>query len=593
MTILTLSNLVALSLQLAAIAGAALLALRLLRIEAPAVRYVLLRGALAICLALPLLQPWQPFESGPDRPGITAAVADARVAADGAPDAGGGAAALPDTWTTVLVVVLLAGVFARLAWVGAGVARLRTLRRAGEVSPATGEHEDLLRVIGTRAAIRYVAGLGQPVTFGFRHPVVLLPLSLQAHTPGIRRAVIAHELWHVRRRDWMWTVVEESVRAAFWFHPLMWMLLSAIQSTREEVVDELSILSTGSRRSYIDALLAYADASPLFAANAFARRRHLVHRMVLISKEAVMSARHVVASSAAVAASVLAAGWLGVQAFPLVQEPGAGPFNVRPGPVEQRARPVTAENPVPRRLHHVPADYPGEAASVGARGSVDVILTLDETGHVAESRAVRMRAAFDGQPGMFQFRAPGDLQRMVTARYPGLPADRVTAYVQALTAMAASAVRAVNAWTYAPPADGPISFGFHVGVPAEDGEPAPPPPPPPPPPPTQPAVQERPGWPAGDGALRVGGNIKPPTKIRNVNPVYPEDAKAQKIQGVVIVEARIEPDGLVSDTRILRSIPMLDAAAVEAVRQWEFTPTWLNGEAVPVIMTVTVNFTLQ
>jgi protein TonB len=307
-----------------------------------------------------------------------------------------------------------------------------------------------------------------------------------------------------------------------------------------------------------------------------------------------MSARRVVASSLVVAGSVVLAGWFSVHAFPLEQQPGSlDLFAVRPGPVEQRARPVTAENPVPRRLHHVPADYPGEAARVGARGSVDVILTLDETGHVAESRAVRIRAAFDGQAGMFQFRAPGDLQRTVAARYPGLPADRVTAYVQALTAMAASAVRAVNAWTYAPPADGPISFGFHVGVPAEDGEPAPPPPPPPPPPPTQSAVQERSGWPAGDGALRVGGNIKPPTKIRNVNPVYPEDAKAQKVQGVVIIEARIEPDGRVGDVRILRSIPMLDEAALEAVRQWEFTPTWLNGEPVPVIMTVTLNFTLQ
>ena len=61
----------------------------------------------------------------------------------------------------------------------------------------------------------------------------------------------------------------------------------------------------------------------------------------------------------------------------------------------------------------------------------------------------------------------------------------------------------------------------------------------------------------------------------------------------MIIEARIEPDGSVSETRILRSIPMLDDAAVDAVRQWKFTPTLLNGQAVPVIMTTTVNFTLQ
>ena len=61
----------------------------------------------------------------------------------------------------------------------------------------------------------------------------------------------------------------------------------------------------------------------------------------------------------------------------------------------------------------------------------------------------------------------------------------------------------------------------------------------------------------------------------------------------MIIEARIERDGTVSRARVLQSIPMLDDAAVDAVRQWEFTPTLLNGAPVPVMMTVTVNFTLQ
>ena len=82
-------------------------------------------------------------------------------------------------------------------------------------------------------------------------------------------------------------------------------------------------------------------------------------------------------------------------------------------------------------------------------------------------------------------------------------------------------------------------------------------------------------------------------KVRNVYPVYPADAQEAKVQGVVIIEARIERDGTVSRARVLKSIPELDDAAVEAVRQWEFTPTLLNGAPVPVMMTVTVNFTLQ
>jgi len=91
-------------------------------------------------------------------------------------------------------------------------------------------------------------------------------------------------------------------------------------------------------------------------------------------------------------------------------------------------------------------------------------------------------------------------------------------------------------------------------------------------------------------AVRIGGGIQPPTKTKNVSPVYPPDALAAKVAGVVIIEAVIGEDGKVRDTRVLRSIPMLDAAATEAVRQWEFTPTLLNGTAVPVVMTATVNF---
>ncbi|HEV3140539.1 MAG TPA: energy transducer TonB [Vicinamibacterales bacterium] len=92
--------------------------------------------------------------------------------------------------------------------------------------------------------------------------------------------------------------------------------------------------------------------------------------------------------------------------------------------------------------------------------------------------------------------------------------------------------------------------------------------------------------------VRVGGQIPQPTKIVDVKPVYPPIAQSARVQGVVILEATIAPDGTIQDARVLRSIPLLDAAAVDAVRQWRFTPTLLNGVPVPVIMTVTVNFSL-
>ena len=70
-------------------------------------------------------------------------------------------------------------------------------------------------------------------------------------------------------------------------------------------------------------------------------------------------------------------------------------------------------------------------------------------------------------------------------------------------------------------------------------------------------------------------------------------ARSARVSGIVILEAVIGPDGRVTDVTVLRSVALLDEAAVEAVQQWEYTPTLLNGVPVPVIMTVTVNFTLR
>jgi TonB family protein len=93
--------------------------------------------------------------------------------------------------------------------------------------------------------------------------------------------------------------------------------------------------------------------------------------------------------------------------------------------------------------------------------------------------------------------------------------------------------------------------------------------------------------------VRPGGAIRTPVKTRHVAPLYTEMARIARVEGLVILEATIGVDGRVTNVRVLRSIPLLDQSAIEAVSQWEFTPTQLNGQPVPVIMTVTVNFTLR
>jgi protein TonB len=93
--------------------------------------------------------------------------------------------------------------------------------------------------------------------------------------------------------------------------------------------------------------------------------------------------------------------------------------------------------------------------------------------------------------------------------------------------------------------------------------------------------------------LRVGGDIRRPQKIVHVDPIYPEQAKADRLEGMVIVEAVIATDGTVLDVDVIRSAhPLLDTAAVEAVSRWEYTPTLLNGEPVELVMSVNVTFSL-
>ena len=91
----------------------------------------------------------------------------------------------------------------------------------------------------------------------------------------------------------------------------------------------------------------------------------------------------------------------------------------------------------------------------------------------------------------------------------------------------------------------------------------------------------------------VGGDIRPPERIIFKAPAYPPLAQAARIEGTVILEAVIDAQGVVQDVTVLRSVPMLDRAAIDAVKQWRYSPTRLNGVAIPIVMSVTVTFSIR
>ena len=642
MTDALLANVGAYSLQIACIvvAGAAL---PLLVRTVAAVHYAWWRCLLVVALVLPwLLHGTLPAA----RTRITEVSTFAPLTANsGATLSNAGWTDLPATWIEALAVLLFAGMVLHLIWIAAGLLRLRQLGRAGGETDLAAEEAWLQELLRTRAAIRYVEALEQPVTFGVRKPVVLLPGSLRECAPSIRRAVLCHELVHVQRRDWMWLLAEETLRAAFWFHPVVRWLLARIQLAREEVVDEIAVAACGSdRRAYIEALMAFADDARLTPAPTFSRRRHLYHRIVRLSKEKVMSFRRVAILGSLTVALVVVASWLGASVFPTAVL-SASQLAREAGPLEKASQPITAANPIPAlKLSTAPAN-PSQARAANVEALVTLKVTVDQFGRVAEMRradfAVRrpftLSVAADPMisAGSALSASTFSGARMDVAAGPGLDNQAVRGVQPALEAMFEAAAEAVAHWQYEAPRNAPLSFMVRflfrpeepeasvvaegrrfpapfgmppvavMTVPRGSGEPP------------QVTYPPQAGAAAGGSQtsqmvwssgvrvaeaghtqvamaapLRVGSGIAVPVRLKHVAPVYPEEAQAARIQGVVIIEATVGADGRVADARILRSVPMLDAAALEAVRQWEYQPTLLNGVPTPVVMTTTVQFSL-
>jgi TonB family protein len=564
----TLSNLLPWSLQAAGVVAAAALLPWLFRLDVGGVRYAYWRGVALLCLALPWIQPYKHGQP------VAATVTNDVAVATSQAQSSAVAASRAD-WGVIVLAVLATGILLRLLWLGFGLIRLRRLRRAALMQQPVLIDADLQPALGTHADIRYARDLQQPVTFGIRRPLVLLPEVMRNHPPEIQRAVIGHELLHVKRRDWAWLIVEEIAVCLFWFHPASWWVASRIQCAREEVVDELAVLLTGRRKTYVEALLAFADMTSVVPTAAFARRRHLVRRIALVSKEDVMSSRRIVVTCATMAVIVGLGSWYAVSAFPLhvadQATSGRRDYQMAPGPLELKAHAVTPENPIPRRIRYEEPVLPDSLASV--RGAVGVKVTLDDLGRIAEARLVEVSVnGPDFGMNMTGIDSNG-FRWLGSHRVTALNVDKGAA-IQTAEAFMDAALAAVRQWRYEAPFEAPLAFTVQVRM----GK--------------GPEVMEF--KPAREGdALRVGGNIKAPAKVKDVRPVYPPIAREAGVSGVVIIEVRVGTDGRIEDGHVLKSIPLLDEAALDAVKQWEFVPTLLNGAPVPIIMTVTVNFYLD
>lgn len=521
----------------------------------------------AVCVALLVLPagswllPTWPVLSRPDRAAPQAVVSASTVQpphVEG-PDL---SVQTGETWSTRTALTrplgLLAGAIwalglvGCLSWIFAGIIGTRRIERAAmplDDDRVRAHADEAGRWLGVRRSVRWlsVSADVMPVTWGATEPRVLLPDAARRWSDERLDAVLTHELSHVARRDAVSHLVAQLAAAVWWWHPLAWLAMRQARLERERACDDL-VLARGARASdYAADLVGFVAALRpsmvrLPATLAMARRSQLERRVMAILDDGI-NRRGVSQSGVLAALLVMAIVWPLSAAGPAV---ATSPAQVRVG--GQVREPV--------KIKDVKPAYPESAKAAGMQGIVIMEIRVDSDGSVVDAKVLRPI---------------------------GEPLD-------------SAAMDAVLQWRFMPTLlnGSPVEILMTVTINfrLDGGEQAP----------AQPGgqiAQDLPAatpdpitWSPGDPPLRVGGAVKEPKKLKDVKPAYPADAMAAGISGIVILEIQINEDGLVDEATVLRSIELLDEAARAAVLQWKFVPTVVNGVPAPVVMTVTVNFTL-
>lgn len=217
---------------------------------------------------------------------------------------------------------------------------------------------------------------------------------------------------------------------------------------------------------------------------------------------------------------------------------------------------AVAQSKSPERIHYVAPAYPEAAKAARVAGTVIAEITVSPEGNVTEAHILRSIAMLDEAA-----------------------LDAIKRWKYAPTLLNGKPVPVILTVTvsFTPNDNGGTAASGAMQTTAPKSAAAPP----------------EPVFLNGREAMRIGGEVKAPERVRYVQPIYPPDAQANRISGIVIIEAVVDESGHVASAKVLRSVLGLDQAALDSVLQWEYTPTMLNGSPVPVVMTVTVNFTLQ
>jgi len=602
----------------------ALLACRALRRQPAALRHMLLAASIIAAAVAPVLEATLP---NVELPVLASAspVMNSGLTLESELGTGPAAEAVASspgprlTWPAAFAAVWGIGAFVVLAGLFAGVVRLILMTRRCQPIRSGAWRE-------RTAALSIQDGWGRPLavlecpdralllTWGVFRPRIIVPAGAASWANDRIDVVLAHELAHIVRRDWALQILAEVVRALHWFNPLVWITCRRLRDESEQACDDAVLRRGLNPVDYASHLLAVARhvladgrtwaSAPAVADPSTLERRIAAmltvscNRQPLTRTAAAVTLAGMFALAVPLAAVTLTArqdsATVTAPATPdiaLVAPAPATTPSVKPITAPRRALPraAAAAAAAAPQAPQAPASVSGVLSDTSGAVLPGVQLTLTNTESNTSSStssdasgrfifrnlapsAYRLEAKLPGFASLVNevTLASGDnVQRSLMLRVGGLVETVVVncATGAAVASPTRPALRHAQAgpgfdlryatlrlWT-----DIRASLGITPTFAAQ----APP--------------------------LRVGGQIKAPRRTKEVKPACPGVPIGSG--GVVLIEATVGPDGLIKDTKILRSIdgrPEFGQTAIEAVRQWEYTPTLLNNAPVPVIMTVTV-----
>ena len=540
------------------------------------------------------------------------------------------------------VTIWLTGAVASAGVLLVGLTRLRRLRASSSRVTDGPWHRlcaDLARSCGLRRDVELLFGPrpGLVATWGWRRPAVMLPAAAAGWSAERMRVVLLHELAHVRHCDWLLQMAAEALRCLWWFNPLAWVARARLRRESEHAADDLVLARGVPATTCATHLVELAKEArkhrrTWLPAPAMARPSHLERRLSAMlnahtNRRPMTRLTRLWSLGTLVLVSMLVAGLqVGAQTARIsgavvdqdrnavrnpevtftIREAWQSANPMRYGFVDQAGNVVrnpditrfsTSRSASARLTGHGDGRFeifdlgPGEyILAVRAPGFEPLFRQFSlEAGEQREEELVLSRIPANRQPRTGAESATTGTAPTTTGRLPESigstveqdpPTEPSSERIAELVERAAALQQQVpSSERIAELVERAAALQQQLQSVLDELQ----------------TVLDDPDQPSGrsDEPVRIGDGVPPPAKIHDVPPVYPPAAREAGVQGLVILEATIDPAGEVGNIEVLRSVPELEEAAIAAVEQWRYEPTLVDGAPVSVLMTVTINFLLS